>query len=507
MTARENEYLYESTSAIMHGGSNATGYNKQKINEQRETEGFPLQTISHEEPWNSVLNVNTGKDKHEDQISTAFLDEHSTDDQKENVFYDASSFPDGGFKAYTVVFGSFMGLVPVFGLINSLGAIESYISHNQLSQVRPSTISWIFSIYLSVSFVSCVFAGAYFDRNGGLKPMLFGTLFYVGGIMAMANSYKVYHFILAFSLCCGLGTGICTTPLVSCVSTWFYHNRATATSLATIGGSIGGIVFPIMLRKLYEKVGFEWAIRILGFICLFCLLMAAIFAQERKDPNHKRKEFENKKELVSWYFTTCFNWRYFLEGKFLFATLGAALAENSLTSSATYLASYSLLRGNSETTSYALITVTNAVGILGRYIPAFLADKYVGTFNIVIITVSMAAFWNFVLWLPFGGNTACLWVYVCLYGFSAGSILSLTPVCIGAISKTSDFGKRYSTTYLAQAVITIPVIPISGVIIGDGNHIKGYNHFIVFSTMFMVAGALCYLTSRYLCVGTRLCKF
>lgn len=37
------------------------------------------------------------------------------------IYDDDREFPDGGLKAWLVVFGAFMGLVPVFGLINSLG--------------------------------------------------------------------------------------------------------------------------------------------------------------------------------------------------------------------------------------------------------------------------------------------------------------------------------------------------------------------------------------------------
>ncbi|KAH3898711.1 related to Probable transporter MCH4 [Saccharomycodes ludwigii] len=420
---------------------------------------------------------------------------------------DEESFPEGGIQAYLVVFGSFMGLIPVFGMINSLGAIQSYISYNQLSDVKSSTVSWIFSIFLAISFVSCVFTGAYFDRNGGFIPMAVGSLFYVGGIMGLANCTKVWHFILSFALCTGCATGILTTPLVSCVATWFYKKRALATSIASIGGSIGGIVFPIMLRKLYVEVGFQWAIRILGFICLVCLLTAVFLAKERKNLRKKIEPFDTKWELIKWYVSNSFNWKYFLDLKFLFAALGASFAENSLTCSATFLASYSILRGNSQNISYALITVTNAAGILGRYIPGYLADKCMGRFNVVIITISFAALFNFVLWLPFGGHIGCLWAYVCLYGFSSGSILSLTPSCIGQISKTSEFGQRYSTTYLIEAAMTLPIIPIGGAIIGDGKSVKKYNDFIVFSTMLMVTGVICYIISRVLCVGFAIRKF
>ena len=118
----------------------------------------------------------------------------------------------------------------------------------------------------------------------------------------------------------------------------------------------------------------------------------------------------------------------------------------------------------------------------------------------------MAAFFNFVVWLPFGGQSGALWAYACLYGFATGSILTLTPVCIGQISSVHDFGKRYSTAYFLQAILTIPVLPIGGVIIGNGS-IANYNKFIVYVSVLMAAGAFCYFISRNLCVGLRFAKF
>ncbi|GAV47806.1 hypothetical protein ZYGR_0I01020 [Zygosaccharomyces rouxii] len=432
------------------------------------------------------------------QVRSRFDEEESEESDEDN------DFPDGGPQAWLAVLGAFIGLIPVFGMPNSVGAIESYISKHQLKDVPSSTVSWIFSLYLAFSFLSCIFSGGYFDRNGSTTPMIAGTIVYVGGLFALANCYKTYQFILAFSLCSGIGTGVLVTPLVSVVATWFDKKRGIATSVATMGGSLGGVIFPIMLRKLYDEVGYPWAIRILAFLFLACLLFSVKFAREREKP--AAKPFESKKDMIRWYASASLNWRYFLEWRFLITALAASLAECSLTASGTYLTSYALARGYSQSMSYYLITANNGLGILGRIIPAYVADKWLGRFNVSIITIAMAAFFNFIIWLPFGGQSGALWAYVCLYGFATGSILTLTPVCIGQISSVHDFGKRYSTAYFLQAILTIPVLPIGGVIIGNGS-IANYNKFIVYVSVLMAAGAFCYFISRNLCVGLRLAKF
>ncbi|KAG0670230.1 hypothetical protein C6P45_002703 [Maudiozyma exigua] len=432
--------------------------------------------------------------------------ELNTDNETTSIYEDENgrTYPDGGLQAWLVVFGSFMGLIPVFGIVNSLGAIESYVSKNQLAGVAQSTISWIFSLYLVITFLSCVLTGGYFDRNGSFKPMCLGILFYEAGLIALADCQETYQFILAFSVLCGIGTGFLMTPLVSVIATWFYHKRGVATSVATMGGSIGGMIIAPILRKLYVEVGFKWALRIFALICSACLLISLCFVKVWDQPT--AIPFPDRWEELKWYFSSSFNWRYFLEGPFLFAALGAALAESALTALATYVASYSISVGNSESTSYNLITVTNAAGMLGRYIPGYVADKWLGGFNVTIITVTLAVLCNFIIWLPFGTHLDALWTYSALYGFSTGSILSLTPVCVGQISRTDDFGKRYSTVYMLEALLTIPVLPIGGAIIGKGS-LTNYNNFIIFNSIVMLVGAICYFISRWFSVGFKLVKY
>ncbi|GAV52820.1 hypothetical protein ZYGR_0AI01020 [Zygosaccharomyces rouxii] len=153
--------------------------------------------LSNISPGDTLSNRNNdeikGYDEELSQVRSRF-EEESSEDEEEN------EFPDGGLQAWLAVLGAFVGLVPVFGMLNSVGAIESYISKHQLKDVPSSTVSWIFSLYLAFSFLSCIFSGGYFDRNGSTTPMIAGTLVYVGGLFALANCHETYQFILAFSL-------------------------------------------------------------------------------------------------------------------------------------------------------------------------------------------------------------------------------------------------------------------------------------------------------------------
>lgn len=453
---------------------------------------------------------------HEDTDTTAATDD---DDDALGSIDEDIDFPEGGLKANLVVFGSFMGLVPVFGLTNAVGAIEAYVSSHQLANVSTSSVSWIFSMFVFIAFSCAIFSGAFFDRNGTRPPMLIGTVFFCGGLFATGNCVTVYQFVLSFGLMTGFGLGMLMSPLVGVVSHYFKKKRATACSFATTGGSVGGIIMPLILRDLYPKVGFAWAMRILSFMCLGFLIFALIFAKEgisktvsndapeiEPSSSEANKKSTNLKKVMKVYVVDMFDYKSLTELKFLFCTFAVALSEASLMLCSIYFPSYAIRRGFSENTSYLLVTVINTTGILGRYIPGYAADKFLGRFNVAILTLIGTTIVTFVLWLPFGYNLKILFVYAALYGFCSGSILSLSPVCCGQISRTDQFGKRYSTMYLIVALAMLAAVPIGGAIIEDGS-VKSYNNLIIFASMLNVGGILSYIVSRYCCVGFKLCKF
>ncbi|RCK57428.1 putative transporter MCH4 [Candida viswanathii] len=129
-------------------------------------------------------------------------------------------YPDGGLKAYSVILGSFLGLIVNLGLINSIGAIQAYVSTHQLQDLPETSISWI-------SPSTCPWH----------TPVV-----------------CIWQFILSF-ISLGIGNGLGMTPLIGVISHWFLKKRGNCTGLATSGGSVGGLIFPLMLRHSYTAYG------------------------------------------------------------------------------------------------------------------------------------------------------------------------------------------------------------------------------------------------------------
>lgn len=446
----------------------------------------------------------------EGQLGSILSQEHNlnalaTDNSAGNEELD---FPEGGLRAWLCVLGSFLGLTNCFGIANSTSAIETYIAHNQLANVSASSVGWVFSIYLCLGLLFGVFTGHLFDTQGPRLPIILGTIFTFAGVFAMGSCSTIYQFILSLGIVAGFGTAVQMSALIGIISHYFYKRRGVATGLATVGGSVGGAVFPMMLRKLYSDLGFQWATRIFAFILAFLDICAVILITPRFPPKKVISRNKNQPAIqrIMSFFSKTIDFEAFKDPRFLFCTLAATFSEVFLMTAMTYYGSYALFVGNSESSAYLLITIMNATGIFARAAAGYCSDK-VGKYNLMSVMIFFAASFCLIIWLPFGHHKAGLYTFSVAYGIASAAVLSLAPLCISQISRVEDFGKKYSTCYFVVAIGTLVGIPISGTFIGSNPTTQDYNNYIIFVSMVGFAGVIFWMVSRYYAVKFKLCIY
>lgn len=457
-----------------------------------------LETVTSFSPGNTPLHLN------EQENVFASL---KPQEQPQGATVD---FPDGGLKAWLVVLGSFIGLCINFGLINAVGAIQAYVSTHQLAGEPVSSVSWVFSIYMCLCFFLSVFVGPIFDTKGATPLLIAATILLFGGTMAVSFSNSLVAFIFSMSICMGTAQALAITPLVSSVSHWFLCNRGKALGVATLGGSVGGIIWPIILTNLYSTVGFGWGIRVCGFICLAGSISTIVLVKTRFRrsltlptlEHDQLQDHEGRHKRILHTTKSFFEMSAFKDMKFTFLVLGNFFTEVALMSILTYLATYAMSYGLSETASLYLLTFFNTAGAFGRYIPNHLADK-LGPFNVMILMLIGFILSIFCIWLPAGHTRAGLYTFTVFCGFFSSSILSLTPNCLGAISQVDKFGQRYGLMYTATSTGILFGVPVGAAIIGDGRTDE-YRNFIIFCGAFAVLGTILWVVSRWHIVGSKL---
>lgn len=182
--------------------------------------------------------------------------------------------PDGGARAWLVCFGTWCALISSFGWLSSVGVFQDYYQNHFLKSYSSSQISWISSVQVFMIFGGGIIFGRLFDDNGPRWLLIVGTTLQVFGLLMTAESTKYYQFFLAQALCSSTGASCIYYASAGSLVTWFAKRRATAFGLAATGAFIGGVVFPIMVSKLVNRIGFPWTMRTISLILLVLNIIA-----------------------------------------------------------------------------------------------------------------------------------------------------------------------------------------------------------------------------------------
>lgn len=427
------------------------------------------------------------------QFSTISLSLDLEDEHKDD-------YPDGGTTAYLVALGGFTGVIVCLGLINSIGAIQAYVSNHQLQDTSPVAVSWIFAVYLSLAYSMGVVAGPIFDVWGARGLLIASNLLVFGGLMGSASSKHLWQFVLSF-VCLGVGNGIGLTPLVSAPNHWFMRKRGLITGVVTAGGSVGGLVFPLFLKDTFESLGFVTAVRILAAICFGCLSVSVVLVKTRVQ--RKRDTVDIKSLTWAQLGKIC---KEFIarhnEKAFFFVIGGSFCTELAFVELVTYFVSFFMAQGIPESTCYVLLTVWNGLSIAGRIIPGYFSDHF-GKFNVNILMIFCLNVCFFAMWLPYGGNLKVMYVFAVLGGFFLGLILGMLPTCLAQITVVSKLGERYGLLNFILSIGNLVGVPIGAAIIGDGS-VSKYRVFVCFVGALSTAGILFYIGARMVLVGPKL---
>jgi MFS family permease len=425
----------------------------------------------------------------------------STDEENQFVTsQDEVTYPEGGLEGWGCVLGSFMGLVAALGMMNSVGVYHSYLAEHQLRGYSESSISWIFSMYIFLSFFCGLQIGPIFDAHGPRLLVITGSILLCASMFLLGICTQYWHFFLVFGVLGGLGTSLIFTPAFAAVSHFFLLKRGNATGIASAGGSLGGVIFPLALQQLFPKVGFEWATRVIAFIDVFCCIIACLLIKSRLPPKPGQSVLPD--------------FRIFRDKSYLLLTIAIFMMEWALFIPITYLTTFASSSGAmTPAFSYQIIAIFNASSCIGRWVPGFLADK-LGRFNCMIAALTFCSATSLIFWLPATIITpttssqattikALSIVYAVTFGFASGSNISLTPVCVGQLCDTSQYGRYYATCYTVVSFSTLTGVPIAGSILGQTSG-GSYWGVVIWTIICYVIASASFMWSRGMHVGWKM---
>ena len=290
------------------------------------------------------------------------------------------------------------------------------------------------------------------------------------------------------------------------VSTWFFKKRGLALGVVASGSSLGGVIFPIMVDRLVDNVGFGWTMRAAAFLIFGLLVYANLTVRSRIAPSPRPWSFMEFvvpfRELpFSLTVLAAFLFAFGLFLPFNFIILAAQSYGMSARLAAYLLA---VLNGGKFSIQHPLISslMQPSVSVFGRTVPGFVADK-VGRYNIIIAVCYLSGIIVLALWLPARANAPII-IFAAIYGFSSGAFVSLAPACVAQISDIRQIGVRTGAMFAVVSIAALVGNPIGGALI---SHEEGrFTHLQIFAGVMMLGGSTVFAMARASLVGLTIKK-
>ncbi|KAI1786163.1 MFS general substrate transporter [Ganoderma leucocontextum] len=382
--------------------------------------------------------------------------------------------PDGGLRAWLVVFGVSCGMCATVGLINAWGTFQAYYQEVELSRRSSSDIAWIGSAQNAMLYAPGLAAGRLFDMGHLRLPVFAASAVFVVCTFLTAECTQYWQFLLCQGFGTGLASGILYDMGTMVLAHWFKKRLGLALACVFGGASIGGCIFPVTVKALLQHVSFAWTMRILGFITLGLLIVTNLTIARRLPGTQDLGPLVNIAE--------------FQRPAYSFYVASLVVNTLALFTVLTYLTVSAVGDNLDANLSFDLLTIANATSTLGRIASGLLADRY-GPLNILIPATLMSAIVTYA-W-PFATNVAAFVVIAVLIGISTGAILAILVQPFAHMGPVADVGLRIGMAFTLVTAGVIAGPPISGAIVDSTGSFKNVGYYggstLLLSAALMVA--------------------
>ncbi|KAF9045397.1 major facilitator superfamily domain-containing protein [Panaeolus papilionaceus] len=399
--------------------------------------------------------------------------------------HELETFPDGGWRAWSVVVGVFLSQFCTFGYTNSYGVYNDFYVREYLGKTSTSSqISWIGSVQLWLVLSSGIFSGRAFDAGYFYPIMIAGAALFLFCIFMISISQpeQYYQLFLAQGLGMGIAVGAMYIPSLGIIAHYFQKRRSLALGLATTGSGVGGAVFPIILNKWFHgSLGFHSGVKASGGLTGGLLIIALILMKPRYPPNPKKA------------ISTFQSFRTFLRDyTYVLMIIGMGTILAGLYYPIFFVQLNAIKNGINPTLAFYTITILNGASVVGRVIPNLFVHK-TGPFNMIIPCIFISALLVFCTLAV--DNAPGTIIFAILYGFFSGSYISLlAPVIASTATKDSEIGARLGVCFTFTGLGGLVGTPIAGALLTSSFI---WWRPILFSGLCVSFGGVCFVISRF----------
>ncbi|KAF5383077.1 hypothetical protein D9615_004876 [Tricholomella constricta] len=400
------------------------------------------------------------------------------------------TFPEGGWRAWSVVLGVWFIQFATLGYTNAHGVYNDFYVREYLTHYSSSQISWIGSVQLLFVVSSGLFTGRAFDTGYFYHLMIGGSALFVVCLfmLSLTHAEQYYQVFLAQGLGLGIASGVTYVPGLAVIAHYFQRRRALAMGIATSGSAVGAAVHPIMLNQLFHgRVGFHAGVRASAGMNLGLIVIALLLMKPRLPPKSRKQG------------STLLDLKTFLrEPAYVTTISGIFLILAGLYFPIFFLQLKAIKNGLTPSFAFYTLVILNGVNTVGRVIPNILVAP-LGVFNLMIFCMTSLGILIFCMLLvkDIPGTV----IFAILYGFFSGAYAGLLTPMIASLAKTdAEIGARIGLCFTFTGIGGLIGTPIAGALLSSSFI---WWRPLVFSGVCMLAGTASLCFTRYVVSKTK----
>ena len=315
-------------------------------------------------------------------------------------------------RLFAAVLLGTIGSVGMWSYVVALPAVQADFGVARADASLPYTLAMIgFGI-------GAVAIGRLVDRFGIVRPLM-GATFLLGiGFIASGLAPDILVFSIAHLLI-GVGSSGAFAPLIADISHWFTRRRGIAVALCASGNYLGGAVWPPIVQRLIEAVGWRHNQIAIGIVCIATML-PLLLALRRRLAAHRDDAIATE--------TSSSN-ALGLHPIALFALLCLAGISCCIAMSMpqVHIVAYCSDLGYGVARGAEMLSLMLGFGLISRVASGFVADRIGGLATLLVGSIAQAV--ALLLYLLLDGLTP-LYVISALFGLFQGGIVPMYAIIV-----------------------------------------------------------------------------
>lgn len=329
---------------------------------------------------------------------------------------------------------------------------------------------------LSVAFmqIAAPLASVCIKRYSPRIVLVASGIIYFVACLSASYGTKLWHFLLTQGFLLGIASCLSFITAVTVTPTWYSKRRGLAMGLITSGTGVGGLVWAPSIRAMNEQLGFRMALRINGCAAIVALFLSAAVLDwdEASKIRLKQDRTSGQRYLSGTLFgIPLVSLRAAKSKAFAAQAFGATLHGAAYYIPLFFYSSYAQTLDYSSATGANFIAINNACNAIGKVVIGFIADRYIGRINALVLTTSIGAITTASFWIPstllngVGSSRGLFIAFSICYGTFASAYVSLFPASLVEIFGPAQYASVNGLLYMLRGFGGLAGTPVGGALI------------------------------------------